>query len=634
MASSGHASGGGRDRIVGGRCTGVSNVDDLFSRLEAMARTPGGDRGEMAAVVHALRSEVGAARRRADDLAQAQAEAIVNAGMMMSELQEAQAQLEKARSAAEAADRAKSEFLAHMSHEIRTPFNGVLGMAEILLKSALSPQQRHCALTIQESASALLSVINDILDFSKIEAGKLFIQAYEFNLRDTVEAVAHALAERAHRKRLELLCRIPHDIPARWIGDAVRLRQVLTNLLGNAVKFTDSGETSISVRVLEAAGNGNRRLRFDVADTGIGIDAQAQRRVFEAFAQADHRSQRQYEGTGLGLAISAHLVALMGGELRLESTPGRGSRFWFEIELQAVDEAQGRQACPDRVIAAGRRVLVVDDNRTNLEICAEQLSGLALHTLCVGDGGEALAALRLCRERGEPFDLVILDMHMPAMNGLDVARAIQADDALRTVPRILLSSVGDSEPAHTLEAAGIARAITKPVRQAELLEYVLAVLGRPGAPRTVAPLPAPQASLAGRVLVAEDNGVNQLVARAMLRSLGLECEIAVNGMAALQAWQQGGFDLVLMDCEMPVLDGYEATRRIRDEEASRGLARVAVVALTANVVSGVRERCEAAGMDAYLSKPYSERALAQVLARWLPHHGAVARDGTHEAPPA
>jgi len=597
---------------------GAENAGELFRRLEALAAGLGGAQGgELAGLVNLLRSEVAAARRRADELANAQADAIVNAGMMMSELQEAHAQLEKARLAAEAADRAKSEFLAHMSHEIRTPFNGVLGMSEILLKTALNPHQRHCALTIQESASALLSVINDILDFSKIEAGKLSIQAYEFNLRDTIEAVAHALAERAHRKGLELLCEMPHDLAARWIGDGVRLRQVLTNLLGNAVKFTHSGEVSIAVRLLAVQVEGRQRLRFDVSDTGIGIEPHVQSRVFDAFAQADQRSERRYEGTGLGLAISARLVALMGGEIRLESAPGAGSRFWFEIDLEALDERDAAPPPAGDAAVAGKRVLIVDDNATNLEICTEQLRGLNLRTECVRDGGEALTAMRLGLQQGAPFDLVILDMHMPMMNGLEVARAMQGDDALRSVPRILLSSVGDSEPQQALDAHGIARSVTKPVRQAELQECVLAVLGRPAVRAAHASARSEQRRFAGRVLVAEDNGVNQLVARAMLRALGLECEIAGDGAAALEAWRRGGFDLVLMDCQMPVMDGFEATRRIRDEESRRGAARIPVIALTANVVAGVHEACTAAGMDGYLSKPYSEHALAQVLARWL-----------------
>lgn len=597
----------------------LTACEALLEKLTRIASDVGGEHGrEIAATVIELRARAEEIQERSDAIAAAQAEALVNAGMMMSELQETHEELDRARREAEKSDRAKSEFLAHMSHEIRTPFNGVLGMNEILLKTDLDEHQRHCALTIHQSAESLLTIINDILDFSKIEAGKLSLQAYPFDLRELVEAIGGLFAHKVQAKGVELLCHLPHDLPRHWIGDGGRLRQVLTNLVGNAVKFTGQGQVTIAVSRPSPGPYQDTLVRFDVTDTGLGIPEAARARIFEPFVQAEESTERQYGGTGLGLAICAKLVGMMHGDIQVESAPGGGTRFWFTARLEpdtSVPADGDPKLC--RTSVGGRRVLIVDDNATNLEICEEQLKSLAVRSRLATAGADGLALLRQAVTAGDPFDLVILDMDMPGMSGIEVARAMESDPALRGTRRILLSSIGDIEAAETLQTAGIARAVTKPVRQAELQACVSDVLA--DAERATR-APKPEAVVSGRedarVLVAEDNSVNQLVARAMLKTLGLACTIVPDGKAALEAWRTGGYDVILMDCHMPVLDGFEATRAIRHEEVDTG-THTPIIALTANAIVGDREACLAVGMDDYLSKPYTARSLAGKLARWV-----------------
>ena len=605
---------------------------DLSSRVQL--RTT----GEVLVLVDSfnrMTSELQSAIASRDELLASLTTEVAERTRAEAELKQQAEQLTQARIAAESATRAKSEFLANMSHEIRTPINGVLGMAELLAGSRLDPKQARFADLILSSAQSLLGTINDILDFSKIEAEQLELDDTPFDLRTLVEDIGQQFAAIAHQRGLELLCHMPEGVPSVVRGDPARLRQVLTNLVGNALKFTERGEVVIEVGQEPSAPDvvvpdapapdaaASEMVRIEVRDTGIGIAADARARIFGAFTQADGSTARRFGGTGLGLAISKTLVELMGGAIGVESTPGEGTTFWFTAQLRPVVGAQPAAARS----LAGQRVLVVDDNATNREILERQLTGWRALNASVADGAEALNALRIAATAGKPYDAVLVDRHMPRLDGPGLARAVRADPLVGATPLVLLSSMTGELEADDQRSQGFVATLTKPVRAADLLACLVR-LARPGAPAAERELanapPAPAPRFAARVLVAEDNPVNQEVVAEMLELLGCRPTLVDDGRAAIAAAARATFDLVLMDCQMPDVDGFEATRAIRDHEAAHPEGgRLPVIALTANALQGDRDRCLDAGMDDYLGKPFRQAELAELLGRWLPQVAAA-----------
>ena len=529
-------------------------------------------------------------------------------------------QLEATTRQAEEASRAKTQFLANMSHEIRTPMNGVVGMTQLLLRTPLNPQQQRYAETVRVSAESLLNVINDILDFSKVEAGRLELEELDFELRETIESVCDLLAQRAHDKRLELVAVVDEGVPETLVGDAGRLRQVLMNLIGNAVKFTETGEVSIRVGVASSEAP-QVCLRFEVRDTGIGIAAEALPRLFHAFVQADGSTTRRYGGTGLGLAISRQIVELMGGTIEAESTLGAGSVFRFTAAFTQRDAPSHRAGRHAEL--QGKRTLVVDDNATNREVLARSLQTSGMAVTCAGDGPSALRIALEAAARGVPYELAILDMMMPGMDGLQLARAIRGSPELPVMRLLLLTSVGSQGEPHEARRAGVDAYLTKPVRQGQLLDVLAGMLSRNTAQRPdVGPVAQAAAftSPGTKILVVDDNAVNRAVIVGMLEAYECRASEAADGAEAVRKSAEGEFDLVFMDCQMPVLDGFEATAAIRRQEAAANHRRVPIVALTASVLQGERERCLAAGMDDYLAKPVRQEELGNMVRRWASGH--------------